>query len=205
MAATGRELLCGPDYVRDQLIYVAEPVKSFSSYSAFGCWPPPRGDEESAALGLDVYLLGRPKISGQCQPARCRVRINQDEGNTGSASACSGWRSLGAAKALSFEVENENSFPLSGSSSANSRRHRRLQDLVATRHADHAGDLSHRAHGSRAAALLGDGRQYRSRIDRALDALARSPNRAWGGAGQAANRDARPPLPQDRFLDRDRA
>lgn len=103
----------GLDYVRDRLIYVAGLSKSFSSYGAFvTCHD---GAMKNRLRSASTFIFSGPSPVASLASALAGVRINRHEGEA--------WRQqlfrlvqrlVRGAKALGFEVENENSFPIVG-------------------------------------------------------------------------------------------
>jgi len=103
----------GLDYIKDRLIYTAGLSKSFSSFGAFiTC-----NDEtmRNRFRSASTFIFSGPSPVASLASAIAGVRINAQEGEPWRAQICHlTARLVNEAKAMGFEVNNENYFPIVG-------------------------------------------------------------------------------------------
>jgi myxalamid-type polyketide synthase MxaB len=101
----------GLDYVEDRIIYVAALSKSFSSYGAFiTCFD----DAMKARLGLaSTFVFSGPSPVASLASALAGLKVNRVEGDQKRQHVYQLTHKLvTAAKAIGYEVDNENDFPI---------------------------------------------------------------------------------------------
>lgn len=101
----------GLDYVEDRIIYVAALSKSFSSYAAvITCFD----DAMKARLGLaSTFVFSGPSPVASLASAIAGLKVNRVEGDQKRRHIYRLTHKLvAAAKAIGYEVDNENDFPI---------------------------------------------------------------------------------------------
>jgi myxalamid-type polyketide synthase MxaB len=101
----------GLDYVEDRIIYVAALSKSFSSYAAvITCFD----DAMKARLGLaSTFVFSGPSPVASLASAIAGLKVNRVEGDQKRQHIYQLTHKLvAAAKAIGYEVDNENDFPI---------------------------------------------------------------------------------------------